>query len=927
MAATGPPAFTGRTRERLELDGALDRVRGGESAVLVIRGEAGVGKTALLRYVADQAAGCRIAQIAGVESELELPFAALHQLCGPMLGDLEALPEPQEQALQVAFGMRSGNAPDRFVVGLGVLSMMAEVAAKRPLVCLVDDAQWLDEATRQVLGVAARRLLAESVMLLLAVRETGEERLFAGLPDLTVAGLPADEAWGLLAAATPRHLDERVRDRLVAETGGNPLALLELVGGMSEAELAGGFAASSAAPVSDHLHEHYLARVRALPDATRQLMLLAAADPTGDSTLLWRAAQKVGLGREAAEPAETGQLLEIGPSVQFRHPLVRSAAYAAGSPDERRAVHGALAEVTDPETDPDRRVWHVAAATAGRDDEVAAELERSADRAHARAGVAAAAVFLQRASALTSDPSARADRALGAAHAYLHAGSYDVALGLLAEADADAVDDLQRARIEQLRGEINRAATAGGEAPALLVQAARRLESLDARFARDAYLDAWGAALVAGPLATPDGHLEDVSVAARAAPPAPGERRPQDLLLDGLVSLVLDPPSQATPRLRDAVDSFLGSTLTDDEWLHCGGLAANAALALWDYDSWSAVSARFVEVARGCSALAPLVGALNLRRVVALWAGDVEAAEALGVEEEVAKGVTGTRRAPYGDLFLTAYQGRPETALPLIAAMAEEALARGEGLGVYMANRADALLHLGLGQYSEAAAAAQRAASGTLGPFTGQALPDLVEAAARAGDDDLAADTLRRLQEVTAVEGSDWASGLAARGRALVSSGADAERAHVESVERLARTVLRPELARTRLLYGEWLRREGRRMDAREQLRAAYDVFVAMGAEGFAERTRHELLATGEKVRKRQVDTLDELTPQEEHIARMARDGRTNPEIAAELFISPRTVEWHLRKVFGKLGITSRKGLHDALPTRSRYPTVEEAGR
>jgi DNA-binding CsgD family transcriptional regulator/tetratricopeptide (TPR) repeat protein len=922
MAAPAQPAFTGRTREREELDGALDRVRSGESAVLVLRGDAGIGKTALLQYVADRAGDCRVARLAGVESELELPFAALQQLCGPMLGELEALPEPQERALQVAFGLRSGSVPDRFVVGLGVLSMMAEVAAKRPLVCLIDDAQWLDEATRQVLGVTARRLLAESVMLAFAVREPAEERLFPGLPELVVGGLEAQEAGDLLTSASPHHLDDRVRDRLVAETGGNPLALLELVSGMSDAELAGGFAGSPTTLASDHLHEHYVARIRALPEATQLLMLLAAADPTGDSTLLWRASHTMGVGRDAVEPATAEGLLEIGSGVRFRHPLVRSAAYAAGSPEDRRAVHRALAAATDPESDPDRRVWHLAAAASGPDDEVAAELERSADRAQARAGVAAAAAFMQRAAALTTQPKIRADRTMAAAHALLHAGAFDTGLGLLAEADADADDDLQRAHIEQLRGEINRSATNGREAPALLLQAARRLESLDPRFARETYLDAWGAALVAGPLATSPGQLEEVSAAARSAPSVSGEPQPHDLLLDGLVGLIIDPPAQAIPRVREAVDAFRVGTLSDDQWLHCGILVGNAALALWDYDSWSAVNARHLELARSCGALASLVAALNVRRVLTLWAGDVDAAASLAVEEEAVKGVTGIRRASYGDLFLAAYQGRPETALPLITAAADEARARGEGLGVQISQRAGALLHLGLGHYDEAVSAAESAAEGNLGPFTGQALPDLVEAAARAGRADLASETLRRLQEATSIKGSDWASGLEARSRALVSRGRDAERAHAESVERLGRTPLRPELARARLVYGEWLRREGRRVDAREQLRPAYDVFVAMGAEGFAERTRHELLATGEKVRKRQVDTLDELTPQEEHIARMARDGRTNPEIAAELFISPRTVEWHLRKVFGKLGITSRKGLQDALPSRSRYASA-----
>jgi DNA-binding CsgD family transcriptional regulator len=918
-AAPGRVALLGRSRERRELEDALERIRAGESAVLVLRGEAGVGKTALLDHTAVQAAGCRVARISGVESELELPLAALHQLCGPFLGELGALPAPQQEGLRVAFGMAAGAVPDRFLLGLAVLGLLAEAAAEEPLVCLVDDAQWLDEASRQVLGVAARRIAAESLLIVLAVREKDDERLFPGVPDLTVEGLAEDDARALLVASTAGHLDERVRDRLVAETGGNPLALLELVTTSSEAELAGGFAVPSTATVSGQLLDRYLARVRALPEATQQLMLLAAADPTGDAALVWRAARTLGLGYDAAVPAAADGLLEIGSGVRFRHPLVRSAAYASGSPERRRAVHGALAAATDLHRDPDRRVWHVAEASTGPDEEVATELERAAERAQARAGVAVAAALLERAVALTAEPHRRAGRALAAAEAHLQAGGFEAALALLAQAEADASDDLQLGRVEQLRAETNRAATSGRDAPVLLLQAARRLESLDARLARQSYLDAWGAALVAGRLAQPGGRLVEVSTAARSAPPPPGDPEPADLLLDGLSTLVLDAPPQAADPLRAAVAAFLDDQVPADEWLHWGVLAANAALALWDYDGWAALSSRHVQRARASGALAHLVSALNVHRVVAVWAGDFQTARSLGVEEEVAKGVTGTRRASYGALFLAAYQGRADLALPLVAATADEARARGEGLGVQIADRAAVVLHLGLGQYAEASAAAERAAGETLGPFTFQALPDLVEAAARNGQAALAADALTRLQEVTRIEGSDWAGGLESRSRALLGEGADAEQAYDEALSRLGRTPLRPELARAQLLYGEWLRREGRRVDARHQLRAAYELFTDLGAEGFAERARHELLATGEKVRKRQVDTLEQLTPQEEHIAVLAREGRTNAEIAGELFLSPRTVEWHLRKVFDKLGITSRRGLQDALPPRRAH--------
>ena len=516
--------------------------------------------------------------------------------------------------------------------------------------------------------------------------------------------------------------------------------------------------------------------------------------------------------------------------------------------------------------------------------------------------------------ALTADPRLRPDRAVAAARAHLQAGNFDAALGLLAVADADAGDDLQRARAELLRGKVTRTASSGREAPVRLLQAARRLEPLDVRLARDTYLDAWGAALVAGSLAPAEGQLLEVCRAARSAPRAPESPQPGDLLLDGLATLITEGPAAAAPSLRQAVDAFLGGQTTADQWLEWGVLAANAALALWDLDSWEAVSHRQVELARSSGALAALANALNVHRVAALWQGDAEAASALSVEEAAVKEMTGTRRASYGDLLLAAYQGRAAEASSLFAATAGEALVRGEGLGVQIADRATAIFHSGLGHYPEALAAAERSVVGNFGPFTAQALPELVEAAARSGQSDRADEALRRLTAYTAVEDADWAAGLEARSRALLSEGEEAERCYAEAVERLSRTRLHLELARARLLYGEWLRRARRRVDARVQLRAAYDAFVRMGAERFAERARRELLATGEKVRKRQADSLDELTPQEERVARLAREGRTNAEIGADLFISARTVEWHLRNVFDKLGIASRRDLQEALP-------------
>ena len=696
---------------------------------------------------------------------------------------------------------------------------------------------------------------------------------------------------------------------------------------MSVAELAGGFANPGSAVAAGLLEQHYIQRVRGLPVPTQRLLLLASSDATGDPTLLWRAAEILGIGHDAAEPASTEQFLAIGSGVRFRHPLMRAAAYAAGSADDRRAAHRALADATDALSDPDRRIWHLASAATGPDEAVAAELERSAERARARAGAAAAAAFLQRSVALTREPTRRVERALAAAHAHLHAGQFEAALGALAEAEADATDELQLALVEQLRADVNRAATSGREAPRLLLEAARRLEPLDVGRARTTYLDAWGAALVAGNLAAPGADLAEVSQAARTAfgQDSRSESQasaPAAALLDALTTLILDTPAEAAPTLRSAVAGFLDDQPAE-AWLHHGALVSNAALATWDYDAWDAASAKHLEVARSSGALAQVVTALNVRRVVALFGGDIDSARSLRITEDVVKQVTGTLRVSYGDLFVTAYEGSLELTPPLIAATAREGLERGEGLGCNIADRAATLFNLGLGRYAEATEAAVRAAEGNLGPFTSQGLADLAEAAVRSGQPDLAADALNRLRVATAGCDTDWAAGMVARTEALVDAETEPENAYLEALARFAETRLRIELARTQLLYGEWLRREGRRSEARTQLRGAHETFTDLGLEAFAERGRHELNATGEKVRRREVDTLNELTPQEEHIARLARDGRSNPEIGAELFISSRTVEWHLRKVFGKLGLSSRRELAAALPPRG--PAVQRA--
>jgi DNA-binding CsgD family transcriptional regulator/tetratricopeptide (TPR) repeat protein len=912
MAAQRLPAFRGRTSEREVLGRLLENARRGQSAVLVIRGEAGVGKTALLHYAARQASGFQIARIAGIESEMELPFAGLHQLCAPMLAQLDALPEPQQRALRVAFGLSSGEAPDRFLIALAALSLLAVAAEQRPLLCFVDDAQWLDGASAQVLGFVARRVVAEAVAILFAVREPSNEREFAGLPALVLEGLREADARALLAAAIPGPVDERVRDRIIAETRGNPLALLELPRGMSAAELAGGFALPDAGSLPGHIEDHYLRRIGALPEATQRLMLLAAADPVGDATLLWRAAQALGIESAAAAPAATEQLLEIGARVRFRHPLVRSAVYRAASAADRQAAHGALAAATDPETDRDRRAWHRAHAANVPDEDLAGELISCASRAQGRGGIAAAAAFMERAVALTPDPAKRAARALSAAQAKFAAGDIAVAESLLATAEVGPLGALGRAQVQQVRAQIAFALRRGSDAPPLLLHAAQQLEPLDAELARETYLEALLASIYAARLATGVG-VTDIALAARSAPMGREPLPARQLLLLGLATRFTDGYAAAAPTLRRSLHAYR----TEEPRLDWLCVSYNiAAQELWDDEAWFELASGQAELARATGTLSLLPYALDYLAGNLIQGGELSAAAGLLAEAEGLDPGMKAETLPYIPLLLAAWRGQASTAVHLIDAMTRGAATRGEGCAITVAEYATAVLYNGLGQYALALEAAQKAAASDDIVTSSWALYELVEAASRGGQMDVARAAAGRLSERTGASGTTWARGTDARSRALVEDGAPAEEFHRQAIEWLGQCRMAAHLARARLAYGEWLRRENRRVDAREQLRAAYDIFVSMGAEGFADRTRRELLATGEKVRKRREDTRDELTPQEERIARLAREGRTNPEIGAELYLSDRTVEWHLRKVFDKLGITSRKGLHDALPSR-----------
>jgi DNA-binding CsgD family transcriptional regulator len=908
----GLTRLRGRRTECSVLDAMIAAVREGQGRSLVVVGEAGIGKTTLLEYAVESASGLRVLRAVGVESEMELAFAALHQLCAPLLDRVGRLPAPQREALEIVFGVSGGPAPDLFLVGLAVLTLLSDAVEERPLLCVVDDAQWLDQASARTLAFVARRLLAEPVALLFAAREPDME--LKGLPVLEVRGLCNGDARALLGSVVQFVSDERVRDRIVAETRGNPLALLELPRGLTATELAGGFALPPRAPtLAGRIEQSFLRRLEALPEETRRLLLVAAAEPTGDPLLMWRAAERLGIEPPAAAAAETDGLLAVGDRVTFRHPLVRSAVYRSASSQERQAVHLALAEVTDRQLDPDRRAWHRATAARRPDEEIASALERSADRAQARGGLAAAAAFLQRSVALTEEPPRRAERALAAAQVSMRAGAFDAAEGLLATAETGALDALRRAQVYRLRGQIASASGALSEAPAQLLRAAKRLEPLDAGLARETYLDAMGAAVFAGCLASA-GNLREVARAARSAPQPPRPPCPSDLLLDGLALLITEGRAAAAPTLRRAVSALRG-----EEIAVCKGLrlVSMTAATLWDFESWEAVLRRQVELARDAGALAMSPIVLHGLALPVAARGDFADAASLVAEADAVAEATGTRIARFGALPLAGFRGREAEASAVIEATIEEATDRGEGLAVQMAHAATAVLYNGLGRYQEALPPAKQASEEAPQLFiSGWALLELIEASVRSRNLGLAAAALERLAEATEASDSDWGLGMLARSRALLSQGRAAEGLYREAIDRLSRTPLRPALARAHLLYGEWLRRENRRVDARTQLRTAHDMFVTIGMEAFAERARIELLATGEKVRLRTVETRDELTAQERQIATLARDGLSNPEIGARLFISPRTVEWHLGKVFTKLGISSRMGLQGALRTR-----------
>ena len=903
----------GRRSECEFLDGVLADALAGQSRAVVLRGEAGVGKSSLLDFVAESAPDWRTATAVGVESEMELAYSGLHQLCAPMLDHLARLPSPQRTALATVFGYEIGPTPDRFLVGLAALTLLAAAADQRPLLCVIDDAQWLDNASAQIVLFVARRLLAERIALVCAVRTGLGDGVLGGLPALPVTGLGDSDARALLLENLPGPVDAAVCEQLLLESHGNPLALLELPRTWNSADIAGGFGLPARQPVVSKIELSYAKRLLQLPEETQLLVLAAAAEPLGDPLLLHRAAEMLALNPTASGPAVDAGLLDVAGRVEFAHPLVRSAAYRSAAADDRYRVHRALAEATDPERDPDRRAWHRARATPAPDEDVAAELERSAGRAQARGGVAAAAAFLERAADLSPDFGKRARRALRAAEAKQLAGAPQAASTLIAAALDGPLDERETALALRLKGQTALGLWRGREAVPFLLDAARLLESVEPTLAREAYLEALRAATVSGRFDT-ENMLLRAAEGARRAPPSEGTPRAADLLLDGLAIRFTDGYAASVPGLQRALTAVLdegNGTKQDVRW---PWIARIVALDLFDAEAVRALATRSVQLARDGGALGVLPLALGSLATTHMVEGHFDAAERVLDESDAIMDVIGEARVGFGRLSLAGLRGDEAELSRLVARAEAEATERGEGAVLTFAEHAGAVLHNGLGRYESAVFAGESAVGRDELGASVRSLPELVEAASRCGRDELAADALGHLIPATQAAGTEWALGLEARSRALVGTDPDADELYLEAIDRLGRSRIAIEEARAHLLYGEWLRRAGRRVDARLQLRTAHDMLTAIGMEAFAERARRELAATGEKVRRRVADTRDELTAQEIQIAELARDGHSNPEIAAQLFLSSRTVEWHLRKVFSKLGISSRRELDTALP-------------
>jgi DNA-binding CsgD family transcriptional regulator len=899
-----PPLLAGRKAECAAVDAVLEQARAGQGRALVVRGQTGVGKTALLDHAVARADGFRTIRIHASESEAGLAYAGL-QLLSSALDDGAALLQPaHRQALDTALGWRAGE-PERLLLGLAVVSLLANASSTQPILCIVDDAQWLDRFSAQAMAFASRRLAAQPVAVLIAERDSPGQRDFDGLSSLRLAGLSHADARSLMGSVIRGPADEGVIGRIIVEARGIPRVLVDAALAIASPECAGGYGLDMTPRLSSGDSEEALEHLDDLGPDSRRLLLLAAADPTGDPALLWRAAAAQGLPAGAAMSLDCRGLMRIGSRVTFCDPAARSAIYASAGAEDKRWVHDALAAATDPTSSPDRRAWHKAHAAQAPDDDLALELDRCVARARDRAGPAAAAAFLERAASLTRDSALRCERALAAAEAMFAAGAPDAAVRLLATAELAAPGASRRGRMDRLRARMAFASGRGDESLGVLLEAARTGCELEPSLAQEACLEALAAVVFTGRLGR-DGVPEAVAKVASASqgaglPPATGR------LLDGLGARASRGYAAAHEPLSSALEGWEGRGIGDSGpalWL-IGRVAAD----LWDDEAWHKLTDAGWRRAEATGSRVVLPYALTCRAIVEIHRGQLGAASALVAEANALSAGMNSPPLACASLMLAGWRGHERPALALFDSARRNALDRGEGVTLATASFAEAVLFNGLGCYDAALAAARDAAEvDELGLF-GLSLVELIEAAARSGCPETAAAGLERLTDSVRASRTDWAYGMEARSRALVTDGNGAEGLYRESIERLARSRITVHHARAQLLYGEWLRRQGRRVDARAQLRAAQLAFAAMGAEAFASRAGREHLATGEKARRRG-ETPDQLTSQETRIAFLARDGLTNPEIGGRLFVSPRTVEYHLHKVFEKLGIRSRGELH-----------------
>lgn len=899
-------------------DVLLTAGRGGMSGTLVLRGEAGVGKTSILLAAEQQAEGFRVLRVDGIQAEGNLSFAALHRLLLPVLGESKHLPAPQRQALEVTFGgIEEAEAPDRFLIGLAVLTLLSRVSGRTPLLCILDDAQWIDGESKRLLAFVARRLYAESLVLLFAVREPSEDPdAFTGLPDLEIRGLETPEALGLLSATFDRQLDIVMMSRLVKETRGNPLALIELGREAAGSGRVATILPDQPLPLSKRLEDLFERRVRDLPDATQRFLIIAAAEPSRID-LVWKAAERMQIAPGAADPAIDAGLFDPQGRPTFRHPLIRSAVYSTASASDRRRAHAALADLLDGR-DVDLRAYHRASAAPAPDEAIALELERGADRAEARGGLNARTALMARAAELTPDPSRQATRLLGAAEAALVAGSVSQAETLLQRARERLSDGVQLAHASRIEAAL-RAFSDPGDVPRILLEAARDLESLDPLGARDTYIEALQACLVSSQLTRGTTPAEVGAAALAAAPLWRAHGSVDDLLIDGFASRFAVGYREALPALQGAITGLCAESVPAAGLTRWAILGADAAADLWDVDGYRSVSMRLEKIERERGALESLRLTLGPLAHYLMWTGhfmDAEVAHSEATEISVALGADRTVwEALKVELF--AWQGRDEeTRFVAELLMGELSQAAGGGVAVNLARIALTILNIAQGRYQDALDHGLSVMRDDPCPHGSQVLPEVVEAAIRTGSEEQARTALERLQERATLSGTPWALGLLARCQALVTQD-DPEPSYGRALDLLGTSQVTTDLARTHLLYGEWLRREKRLTEARHQLRAACDLFDAMGAPAFAQRTRTELAATGGRARNRHSEVSEELTPQERHIATLAAGGGTNAEIAEKLFLSTATVDYHLRKVYRKLSVRSRHQLLGKLEKRS----------